>query len=319
MAKRRPYAKAATGASFTPNGYNKFFTQEPSTMIHSMTAFARYEQVENFGTLTWEIRSVNHRYLEPSFKIPDFAKACEHVLRDKLRKALSRGKIECSLRFEKAEMAADQVAVNEPLLKSLLAANDKIAAKLNNPAAEQASRFLAWPGILETATIDKAAMQHAITESFDAAVKQLIEHRIREGNELEKIIQLRLDGIKEVTDFVKPLIPQAIDKQRQKLITRFEELKLDANQERIEQELVVLAQKIDVDEELDRLLAHLKEVSTTLKKGSPCGRRLDFLMQELNREANTLGSKSILSETSQASVDLKVYIEQMREQIQNIE
>lgn len=288
-------------------------------MIHSMTAFARYEQVENFGTLTWEIRSVNHRYLEPSFKIPDFAKASEHILRDKLRKALSRGKVECSLRFEKATMAADDVSLNQSLLDSLLAANEKIIAQLSNPAPEQASRFLAWPGILETTDIDKTTLQQAITESFDAAVKQLIEHRIREGSELEIIIQQRLDSIKGVTDFVKPLIPQAIDKQRQKLIARFEELKLDANQERIEQELVVLAQKIDVDEELDRLLAHLKEVNTTLKNGSPCGRRLDFLMQELNREANTLGSKSILSETSQASVDLKVYIEQMREQIQNIE
>ncbi len=284
-----------------------------------MTAFARLEQTETFGTLIWELRSVNHRYLEPSFKLPEFARAYEHILRDLLRKNFSRGKIECSLRFEKAEQNPNDVSLNHELLDQLIQANQQIEQKLGVVAPEKASTFLAWPGMLSSNDIDKTAMQHSISQSFSAALKQLTEHRAREGEQLQLLIEQRLATIDDITAIVAPLIPQAIEKQREKLLNRFEELKLDANQERIEQELVMLAQKIDVDEELDRLQAHLKEVKTTLKKGSPCGRRLDFLMQELNREANTLGSKSILSETSQSAVDLKVAIEQMREQIQNIE
>lgn len=288
-------------------------------MIHSMTAFARFEQVESFGTLIWELRSVNHRYLEPSFKMPEFARAYEHLLREQLRQGVSRGKIECALRFEKASQDPNAVTINQELLAKLINANQQIAEQLGQSAPEQASTFLAWPGVLSSNDIDKTAMQKAIKQSFAKALEELKEHRAREGEQLQLLIEQRLNSIDEITTVVKPLIPQAIERQREKLLNRFEELKLDANQERIEQELVMLAQKIDVDEELDRLQAHLKEVKTTLTKGSPCGRRLDFLMQELNREANTLGSKSILSETSQSSVDLKVAIEQMREQIQNIE
>ena len=288
-------------------------------MILSMTAFARIEHSESWGTLTWELRSVNHRYLEPSFKIPDFARSTEHQLRESLRKKLTRGKVECALRLEKVTVESSDININEPLLNSLIDANQQIAAKLGNAAPEQASTFLQWPGILETSDIEKTEMEKAIVTSFNKALDQMIENRKREGDELEKMIQQRLDSILETTDIVKPLIPQLVDKQRQKLIDRFEELSIAVDQDRIEQEIVVLAQKVDVDEELDRLLAHVKEVTTTLKKGSPCGRRLDFLMQELNREANTLGSKSISVDTTNASVDLKVFIEQMREQIQNIE
>ena len=288
-------------------------------MILSMTSFARYEHLESWGTLTWELRSVNHRYLEPNFKIPDFARSSEHLLRDKLRKSLSRGKVECSLRFEKATVDATAIKLNEELLKSLIVANQQIASKLPHTAPEQASTFLTWPGVLESTDIDKAEMEKAILTSFDKALQQLLEHRQREGTELAELIRQRLDGINEITANISELMPQLIQNQRQKLLDRFAELQLQVDQERIEQELVFLAQKIDVDEELDRLSAHVKEVERTLQKGSPCGRRLDFLMQELNREANTLGSKSISSESTQASVDLKVYIEQMREQIQNIE
>lgn len=288
-------------------------------MIHSMTAFARVEHTESFGTLIWELRSVNHRYLEPSFKMPEFARAYEHTLREQLRKNVSRGKIECALRFEKANQDPNAVTLNQELLSQLISANQQIAKQLGEATPEQASTFLAWPGVLSSSDIDKAALQKAITQSFAQALTELKQHRAREGEQLQALIEQRLNSIDEITTVVKPLIPQAINQQREKLLARFGELKLDANQERIEQELVMLAQKIDVDEELDRLQAHLKEVKTTLKKGSPCGRRLDFLMQELNREANTLGSKSILSETSQSAVDLKVAIEQMREQIQNIE
>lgn len=288
-------------------------------MILSMTSFARYEHLESWGTLIWELRSVNHRYLEPSFKIPDFARSSEHLLRDKLRKTLSRGKIECGLRFEKNNASPEQISLNQELLQSLIQANQQIAEQLPEAAPEQASTFLQWPGVLESTDIEKDVLDAAIVSSFEQALSQLIEHRQREGAQLEEMIRQRLQGIGEVTEQVNVLMPQLISNQRQKLLDRFEELQLQVDQERLEQELVFVAQKIDVDEELDRLKAHVKEVENTLKKGSPCGRRLDFLMQELNREANTLGSKSINSESSQASVDLKVYIEQMREQIQNIE
>ena len=288
-------------------------------MILSMTSFARYEHIESWGTLTWELRSVNHRYLEPGFKMPEFARASEHLLRDKLRATLARGKVECALRFEKAVSSAGQIAINEPLLDSLLSANRSIAEKLGSAASEQASTFLQWPGVLAASDIDSAEMEAAIVGSFDKALKQLIEHRQREGQQLQQLIEQRLEAIEGLAEQVKEWMPAIMQKQKQKLLDRFAELKLDIDQNRLEQELVFLAQKMDVYEELDRLNAHVAEVRTTLKKGGPCGRRLDFLMQELNREANTLGSKSIQSDTSQASVDLKVYIEQMREQIQNIE
>ncbi len=288
-------------------------------MILSMTSFARYEHLESWGTLTWELRSVNHRYLEPSFKMPEFARSSEHLLRDKLRKSVARGKVECALRFEKAAITSDQIKINQPLLDTLVSANNSIAAKLDHVSPEQASTFLQWPGIIENADVDKAELDKAILTSFNKALEQLIEHRQREGEQLQAMIQQRLDAIDEISGEVATIIPQMVERQRQKLLDRFAELQLNVDQDRIEQEIVMLAQKIDVDEELDRLTAHVKEVKDTLGKGSPCGRRLDFLMQELNREANTLGSKSIASDTSRASVDLKVYIEQMREQIQNIE
>lgn len=288
-------------------------------MIHSMTSFARYEHLASWGTLTWELRSVNHRYLEPSFKMPDFARASEHLLRDKLRTAMARGKVECALRFEKAAMQADQVAVNEELLATLIAANQHIAAKLPHVAPERASTFLQWPGVLASSDVDSTEMEKAVLASFDKALLQLLEHRKREGEQLEQVIQQRLNAISAICIDTKKLMPEIMQKQKQKLLDRFTELQLNVDQPRIEQEIVFLAQKIDVDEELDRLHAHVIEVKNTLATGGPCGRRLDFLMQELNREANTLGSKSIHSETSQTSVDLKVYIEQMREQIQNIE
>ncbi len=288
-------------------------------MILSMTSFARHESVEPFATITWEIRSVNHRYLEPHFKIPDTAKAIEPELRDILRKTLSRGKVECQLRYETNLSNSKDIAINQQLVSQLIKANQSIADQMNNPQSDKASTFLQWPGVIETASLDKEALSQAAIRGFKKALKELKDHRQREGDSLKHMIQERLTGIDAIIEQVTPLIPEAIEHQRQKLLDRFKELKLNADQERIETELIMLANKIDVDEELDRLHAHIKEVNTTLIKGSPCGRRLDFLMQELNREANTLGSKSILSQTSQASVDLKVLIEQMREQVQNIE
>lgn len=288
-------------------------------MIYSMTAFARHEQKTSFGLFVWELRSVNQRYLEPNFKIPDFARAYEHTLREHLRKALSRGKIECALRFEKIHAQQQDLQINQTLLQQLLSANREIAERLGQVSPERASTFLQWPGIIEVAETDKEQLEQALNESFQACIKQLLQHRQTEGQALKLLIEQRLDLISELCEQVKLVLPEIIHRQRQKLIDRFNELALNLDAERIEQEIVLLAQKIDVDEELDRLQTHINEVRKTLQKGGPCGRRLDFLMQELNREANTLGSKSINSTTTQIAVDLKVAIEQMREQIQNIE
>jgi uncharacterized protein (TIGR00255 family) len=288
-------------------------------MIYSMTAFARIEQSESFGTFTWEIRSVNQRFLEPTFKMPEFARASEHILRENLRQTLSRGKIECSLRFDKTNQTEQTLQLNEALLQALLNANQRIAEKLPQAAAEQASTFLQWPGVIESIDIDKEQLDQALLASFQQALQQLLQHRQREGAELKAIIEQRLAVITDIANGVKQWLPDIIANQKQKLLDRFNELQLAVDPERIEQEIVFLAQKIDVDEELDRLNTHVKEIQNTLNKGGACGRRLDFLIQELNREANTLGSKSINSQTSQAAVDLKVAIEQMREQVQNIE
>lgn len=288
-------------------------------MIASMTAFARHEQQESFGTLIWELRSVNQRYLEPNFRIPDIARSSEHLLRDILRKQLNRGKLECSLRFERNTQNSSQIQLNQDLLNALLVANQRIAEQIPNARAEKASTFLQWPGVIESMEIEKEALDAALINSFNQAVKQLIRHRLTEGEQLKLLIEQRLETIENICQQVSGFLPEIIAKQKQKLVDRFAELQLNIDQDRIEQEIVLLAQKIDVAEELDRLQTHIKEVKNTLKKGGPCGRRLDFLMQELNREANTLGSKSINSETTQAAVDLKVAIEQMREQVQNIE
>lgn len=288
-------------------------------MIASMTAFARHEQQESFGTLIWELRSVNQRYLEPNFRIPDFARSSEHTLRETLRKQLNRGKLECSLRFEKNSQSSGQIQLNQDWLNALLTANKSIAEQIPNARPEKASTFLQWPGVIEAMEVEKDVLEAALINSFQQAVIQLITHRKTEGEQLKKLIEQRLETIENICQQVRGYLPAIIAKQKQKLIDKFEELQLNVDADRIEQEIVLLAQKIDVDEELDRLETHIREVKNTLKKGGPCGRRLDFLMQELNREANTLGSKSINSETTQAAVDLKVAIEQMREQIQNIE
>jgi uncharacterized protein (TIGR00255 family) len=288
-------------------------------MILSMTAFARHEQVETFGTIIWELRSVNHRYLEPSFKMPEISRAFEPALREQLRQSISRGKIECMMRFEKNAGIQSGLQINQGLACELIKANNAIAALMPDSQSEYASTFLQWPGVIESAGMDQTAFSKAVQEAFQKALKALIEHRKNEGQALKTVLETRLKKIDAASTIIEPLIPKAIEHQKQKLRDRFKEMNINIDQDRIETELVIMANKIDVDEELDRLNAHVSEVNKVLDAGSPCGRKLDFLMQELNREANTLGSKSILSKTSQAAIELKVLIEQMREQVQNIE
>ena len=289
-------------------------------MIRSMTAFARQSCQHTWGTLVWEIRSVNHRYLEPSLKLPESMRGLENTLREQLRNSLSRGKVECGLRLQLLDGASTEPsAINQDLLTQLINAAETIQHQLKQAAPIDPLALLQWPGIIADTQVDNDAISQQVQEAFQLSLQQLIESRGREGSTLKQFIEQRLDSIAEITDAVKQQMPLILQAQRKKLAVRLEEFKLELDSERLELEIVMLAQKADVDEELDRLTAHLAEVRRVLNKGGACGRRLDFLMQELNREANTLSSKSIVSDTTQAAVELKVLIEQMREQIQNIE
>jgi len=289
-------------------------------MTRSMTAFARQEAEHAWGSLIWEIRSVNHRYLEPHLRLPESLRDLEGSLREQLRKKLSRGKVECTLRFH-PEAQAQQLTVNTDFAKELIAAADEVAALSlsGNTQPMNPLDVLRWPGVLQDAQIDMDQVKAEGLKLFGAALDDLLAGREREGAELNALIEQRLVAIEAIVVEVREKLPQILQAQRDNLRSRLEELKEDLDEGRLEQEMVMLAQKADVDEEMDRLNTHVQEVRRVLKQKGPIGRRLDFLMQELNREANTLSSKSIVSETTQCAVELKVLIEQMREQIQNIE
>lgn len=289
-------------------------------MTRSMTAFARQEAEHSWGSLVWEIRSVNHRYLEPHLRMPESLRELEGPLREQLRKKLSRGKVECTLRFH-PEAQAQQLTVNSSFATELIAAADEVAALSlsGNTQPMNPLDILRWPGVLQDAQIDMDQVKAEALKLFGSALDDLIAGREREGTELNALIEQRLVAIADIVVEVRSKLPQILQAQRDNLRSRLEELKDDLDEGRLEQEMVLLAQKADVDEEMDRLNTHVLEVRRVLKQKGPIGRRLDFLMQELNREANTLSSKSIVADTTQCAVELKVLIEQMREQIQNIE
>jgi uncharacterized protein (TIGR00255 family) len=288
-------------------------------MTFSMTAFARAGGDYPWGALVWEIRSVNHRYLEPSFKMQDSLRGLESELRDRLRQGVNRGKIECSLRLQRTANTSSALSIDENRLTQLLARAQQVQALLPVSTTLNPLEILAWPGVLVEAETGDEVIGQAAVALFEKALQQLVEHRAREGAALRVIIENQLDGVAAIVERVRKRLPQLLDSQRQKLRDRLRELMGEIDAERVEQEIVLLAQKSDVEEELDRIGTHLQEVRRALASKEPCGRRLDFLMQELNREANTLSSKSFASDTTQSAVDLKVLIEQMREQIQNIE
>lgn len=288
-------------------------------MLKSMTAFARQEASTQSGTLTWEIRSVNHRYLEPNFRIPEQFREAESQLRELLRKKLARGKLDCSLKWQSADHAADEISLNTKTLMQLGQALEQITLNIPQSSAPSSLDILQWPGIVDHKEEDRAEQIKQCVQTFAQALDTLIENRVREGNQLAPLFDDRLNKVDDIVKQVRALLPEILEQQRQNLNKRFTELNVDLDPQRLEQEMVMLAQKSDVDEELDRLDAHVKEVRKVLAKKEPVGRRLDFLMQELNREANTLSSKSIVTDTTKAAVELKVLIEQMREQVQNIE
>lgn len=284
----------------------------------SMTAFARNDHSGTTGTFTWEIRSVNARYLEMHFRLPESLKGVEAPVREILRKQLSRGKLECSLKF--VPTAKNQnLAVNASLVAQLNDAADQVHAVIGPGNALDALEILKWPGVLEHSGFDQKEVEAEALAGFQQALDSLVNMRKREGGELKRFIAQRLEGIEQEVEKVKAALPEILQTQRQNLLDKLADIKQQVEPERFEQEMVILLNKADVDEELDRLGAHLKEVNRILKQQGAVGRRLDFMMQELNREANTLSSKSISHITTQIAVELKVLIEQMREQVQNIE
>ncbi|HEX5840957.1 MAG TPA: YicC/YloC family endoribonuclease [Pseudomonas sp.] len=287
-------------------------------MIHSMTAFARAEQAGANGTLSWELRSVNHRYLEPHLRLPEAFRDLEGAVREALRNGLSRGKVECTLRFSD-DNAGKALQVDLERAAQLIAAAESVAGLIKQPAALNPLEVLGWPGVLVAAAADPQALNQSALNLFTQALNELKNGREREGAELAKLLNERLDSILEQVVALRELVPQMLAGQRQKILDRCTEMQAELDPQRLEQELVLLAQKSDVAEELDRLSTHVSEVRRVLKAGGQAGRRLDFLMQELNREANTLGSKAFDTRSTQAAVNLKVLIEQMREQVQNIE
>lgn len=286
--------------------------------MHSMTAFARSEITENWGALVWEIRSVNHRYLEPGFRLPDTFRFLESALREQLRKQFQRGKIDCTLQFQSA-INREGVSIDTELAKRYVQAAETINSFLSAPSPLNAADFLFRPGVLCENGPDREAVSSVALALFGKALDELQATRAREGRELGVFIGERLQKMREQAAIVRSALPDILAAQKQKLRDRLTELQGELNQDRIEQELVHLAQRCDVDEELDRLDTHINEVSRLINSKGTVGRKLDFLMQELNREANTLSSKSISITTTQAAVEIKVLIEQAREQIQNLE
>ncbi|SIQ65987.1 TIGR00255 family protein [Shewanella morhuae] len=287
-------------------------------MIQSMTAYARIEHKAQWGTASWEIRSVNQRYLETYLRLPEQFRSFEPVLRDRLRKRLSRGKVEVNLRYELADSSNNELQLNQALAKQLLGAANWLKQEAGQGDVNLTD-ILRWPGVLASGEQDMDAIGADLMTAFDAAIDQFIEARGREGEAIKDMLLSRLEGVSEQIAVVRAHMPTVMLYQREKLTNRLAEIKGELDPARIEQEMVLLAQKQDVAEEMDRLEAHVTEARRILKKGGSEGRRLDFMMQEFNRESNTLASKSISAEITSAAVELKVLIEQMREQIQNVE
>ncbi|MCH8929443.1 MAG: YicC family protein [Proteobacteria bacterium] len=288
-------------------------------MIRSMTGYARLERSTEYGTLSWELRSVNHRYLDLGFRMPDEFRSMEPAFRTQVSAVLKRGKIECGLRLTALSGTASPLTINMQVLDQLLAHTSEIAEKLPAAAAPNPLEVLRWPGLLGEPEKDLEPAQKAATELLGETLAQLSQNRASEGERIREMLITRCETMDEIVRFVRGKMPDVMSNLRRRLRDRIAQLSEEVDNERIEIELAMLAQKFDVDEEMDRLSSHLTEVRSTIDRDDPIGRRLDFLMQELNREANTLSSKSQDTEVTRAAVELKVLIEQMREQIQNIE
>jgi uncharacterized protein (TIGR00255 family) len=288
-------------------------------MIASMTGFARREISGPWGTLVCELRSVNHRFLEAGFRLPDELRATEAELRARLARQLRRGKVDCTLQFRRLHGAAGPLEIDAAALERLLAAVVVVTRSLREPATVSALDVLRWPGVVREDSANSEELLAAAFTVFAATLEELSAARAREGARLGEVLEQRCTGLEALVADVRARLPEVQAHVRARLETRLAELTTSVDLGRLEQELALLLQRLDVEEELDRLRGHVEEVRRVIGGSEPAGRRLDFLMQELNREANTLSSKSQDLETTRAAVDMKVLIEQMREQVQNAE
>ncbi|CCP01174.1 Protein yicC [Erwinia amylovora Ea644] len=287
-------------------------------MIRSMTAYARRETKGEWGSAAWELRSVNQRYLETYIRLPEQFRGLEPVVRERIRNRLTRGKIEVNLRFDADPRAQSALVLNEKLAVQLVQAANWVKMQSDEGEINPVD-ILRWPGVMSAEEQDLDAISAQLLTALDAAIDEFIIARESEGAALKALIEQRLQGVSAEVIKVRAHMPDVLKWQRERLVSRLEDAQIQLENNRLEQELVMLAQRVDVAEELDRLEAHVKETYNILKKKEAVGRRLDFMMQEFNRESNTLGSKSINAEITASAIELKVLIEQMREQIQNIE
>ncbi|MBN3175517.1 YicC family protein [Pectobacterium brasiliense] len=287
-------------------------------MIRSMTAYARREIKGNWGSAAWELRSVNQRYLETYLRLPEQFRSLEPVARERIRARLTRGKIECNLRFELDPNAQSALILNEKLAKQLVNAANWVKMQSDEGEINPVD-ILRWPGVMSAEEQDLDAISAELLTALEGALDDFIAARESEGNALKALIEQRLAGVSAEVVKVRAQMPNILLWQRERLQSKLEDAQVQLENNRLEQELVLMAQRVDVAEELDRLDAHVKETYKILKKEEAVGRRLDFMMQEFNRESNTLASKSINADVTASAIELKVLIEQMREQIQNIE
>ena len=288
-------------------------------MLHSMTGFARQSAETPLGTLSWELRAVNHRYLDLQFRLPDELRPKEQAFRQQVSAALKRGKVDCALHFRRAFDQDDELPLNLEFAKLLGTRLSELAHVLPATTPINPIEILRWPGVVAEQEINAEPL-FAEAETLLSETLQAIETmRANEGQRIQEMLESRCADMATIAKGVRKRLPDVLDAALTKQRERIDKLDVEADPGRLEVELALISQKLDVDEELDRLDSHLAEIHEVLSSDDPVGRRLDFLMQELNREANTLGSKSGDSETSRAAVDLKVLIEQMREQVQNVE
>lgn len=288
-------------------------------MIHSMTAFGRDQSDTPLGRLIWELRSVNHRFLEISIRVPEDMRMLETEIRKEVGKHMKRGKIDCNLRLQSEAGITNEIEVDKEIVQQILSIVDSIRSGNASVAPINAAEILKWPGVLKSPVTDIGNVSKFVMEGFSRALNEMVETRAREGAELVQAVEERLTNAQTLITEIKTVIPEVTQAFRQRLQDRLKDIKQELDPARLEQEILILANKSDVDEELDRLQTHIGEVRRVLSQGGSVGRRLDFLMQEFNREANTIGSKATDVRVTNASVELKVNIEQMREQVQNIE
>ena len=288
-------------------------------MLNSMTGFARKTAETPFGTMTCEMRAVNHRFLDIQFRLPEGLRSKETELRNHIGASVRRGKVECALYLKKSSTTGAELHVNEALVEQLAARACEISRILPETHALDPIDVLRWPGIVAEPEIDTEPLFEVTATLVGKTLRALENMRANEGKRISEMIGSRLEDILSIASTVRERIPDVLDAVRARQKERIDKLDVEADPARLETELALIAQKLDVDEELDRLESHVSEVRTAMDSDEPVGRRLDFLMQELNREANTLGSKSADTETTSATIELKVLIEQMREQIQNVE